>query len=194
MDRSSLGLGKKNARRRKAWLIFEDESGFSQRPAIRATWALKGKTPVVKETLAWQNLTGLGAIRCSADGKHPKWFLSLKRGSARSADILRFLKALKRHNHKPIILVWDNLPAHRSRPVRDYIKQNHAWLTVERLPPYSPELNPVEPFWDWLDDTVSANTPMENLKILDRRLRHGLQRIQKRPGVGRGFLKHTGLF
>src|SRR6266542_157391 len=36
---ASLARGKKNARRQRAWLVFEDESGFSQQPVVRRTWA-----------------------------------------------------------------------------------------------------------------------------------------------------------
>ena len=37
--------GKKNARRQRAWLVFEDESGVSQQPVVRRTWAPRGQTP-----------------------------------------------------------------------------------------------------------------------------------------------------
>ena len=40
-----MAPGKKNARRRKAWIFFQDESGVSQRPSIRRTWAPRGETP-----------------------------------------------------------------------------------------------------------------------------------------------------
>lgn len=43
-DREMAG-GKKNARRGKAWILFQDESGVSQRPSVRRTWAPKGETP-----------------------------------------------------------------------------------------------------------------------------------------------------
>src|SRR5437016_8918802 len=36
-----MASGKKNARRRKASIFFEDESGVSQRPSVRRTWAPK---------------------------------------------------------------------------------------------------------------------------------------------------------
>ena len=35
----------KNARRQRAWLVFEDESGVSQLPVVRRTWAPRGQTP-----------------------------------------------------------------------------------------------------------------------------------------------------
>src|SRR6266496_6593442 len=53
-----LARSKKNARRQRAWLVFEDESGFSQQPVVRRTWAPRGQTPVLTHTGAnWQRLS-----------------------------------------------------------------------------------------------------------------------------------------
>ena len=92
------------------------------------------------------------------------------------------------------MLIWDRLPAHRGGQVKAYVRQERRWLTIEWLPPYAPELNPVEPLWDHLDDTVLANTPMEDLRRLSRRVHAGVRRVARRPAVGRGFLTYTGLF
>ena len=45
--------------------------------------------------------------------------------------------------HGPIVLVWDNLPTHVGRAMRQLIAAR-SWLTVYQLPAYAPELNPVE--------------------------------------------------
>jgi DDE superfamily endonuclease len=44
-------------------------------------------------------------------------------------------------------LLWDGLPAHRSRAMRAWLGRQRSWLVVEPLPAYAPELNPVEPLW-----------------------------------------------
>jgi len=44
-------------------------------------------------------------------------------------------------------VVWDRLPAHRSRLVQDYIASLQGWIATAYLPPYAPELNPVEYLW-----------------------------------------------
>lgn len=194
MGADALAAGKKNAQKLKAWLVFEDESAFSQRPPIRATWAPKGQTPVVVEPFNWRRLSGIGAVLTNASGRHLRWLLSLHRGNIRSAQLVRFLQALRRHRRRPVILLWDRLPAHRSRRVAQAVQQHRAWLRVEWLPAYAPELNPVEPLWDYLDDTALANTPTEDLQRLRRRVRRGLHRLQGRPAVGRGLLRYTGLF
>src|SRR5512132_3462753 len=44
-------------------------------------------------------------------------------------------------------LLWDGLPAHRSRAMQAFVASQRRWLVVERLPAYAPELNPVEALW-----------------------------------------------
>ena len=44
----------KKARRRRAWIVFEDESCFSLLTSVRATWAPRGKTPVLTNHFNWK--------------------------------------------------------------------------------------------------------------------------------------------
>jgi hypothetical protein len=41
-------------------------------------------------------------------------------------------------------LSWDGLPAHRSASMQAWLRSQRRWLVVERLPAYTPDLNPVE--------------------------------------------------
>ena len=187
-------MGKKNARRLNAWIGFLDETGFSQRPPVRATWAPRGQTPQLVEPFNWKRLSGIGLVLISPGGRRLRWFLSFHAGSVRSEQIVSFLCALRRHRRHPVILLWDGLPAHRSAAVRGALREHQRWLQVKRLPAYAPQLNPVEPFWDYLDDTTLANTPAEDLDQLRHRVRLGLGRVRRSPDLGRGFLRYTGLF
>jgi putative transposase len=105
-----------------------------------------------------------------------------------SAQIVRFLHAL--HPRRSVILLWDGLPAHRSRITRRALATHSDWLRIEPLPAYAPELNPVEELWAHLD----ANTPADDLDQLGRRVRSGVQQVHRRSALGRAFLSHTGLF
>jgi putative transposase len=48
---------------------------------------------------------------------------------------------------RKVTLVWDGLPAHKSRGMEQYLYEQRTWLTVEALPGYAPKLNPVEHLW-----------------------------------------------
>ena len=171
-----------------------DESGFSQRPPIRATWARRGHTPTLVEPFNWQRLSGIGAVLTTGDTRRTRCLWALHRGGIRSAHIVRFLNALQRHRRRPVILLWDGLPAHRSRRTREALQHHRDWLRVDLLPAYAPELNPVEQLWAHLDATALANTPVEDLQRLDQRVRRGLRRVNRRPSLGRAFLTHSTLF
>lgn len=69
----------------------------------------------------------------------------------------------------------------------------HDWVTAYHLPPYAPDLNPVEGIWSVLRRTSQANTAFTDPDHLIRRLRHGLRQIQYRSDIIDGYLTGTGL-
>lgn len=115
-------------------------------------------------------------------------------GPIRSAEVIRFLRHLRRHLRSPVILLWDGLKAHRSRETQAFLEANRYWLTVHRLPAYAPELNPVEGLWSVLKGTVVANFCPEQLHELRPWVRRGRDRISRRPDLILSFLHKAGLF
>jgi len=59
-------------------------------------------------------------------------------------ETVLFLGYLIQRISSPLLIVWDRLPAHRSRLVGEFLDQLQGWIVTEYLPPYAPELNPVE--------------------------------------------------
>jgi transposase len=121
-------------------------------------------------------------------------FLMTHPGAVRSPQIVRFLRHLRRHIRGPVILLWDGLHAHRSLETQAYVRAQHSWLTVHRLPAYAPELNPVEGMWAWFKGTVAANLCSESLDPVRRQLRVGRVRLARGPDRLQGFLHKAGLF
>ena len=75
------------------------------------------------------------------------FYFRLYPGAIGELEVIDFLKALVRHIDGPLLIVWDRLPAHRSRLVREFIQLSEDHIATEYLPPYAPELNPVEYIW-----------------------------------------------
>jgi transposase len=111
-----------------------------------------------------------------------------------SASLRAGLRSLHRHVHAPVLLVWDRLPAHVSRLTRDWIASQRHWLQVEWLPPYAPELNPVEYLWSYLDRTDLANFAPDHLGELEAQVRRGIRRVRRKDDLPFAFLKHSGLY
>jgi hypothetical protein len=101
-------------------------------------------------------------------------------------DYARFLDATHQQLNGPIVLVWDNLNTHVSQAMRELIAARD-WLTVYRLPPYAPELNPVEAVWSNLKRSL-ANLTKQDIEQLTALIKTRLRRMQYRAGLLDGFL------
>jgi transposase len=196
LGKDDVAGAKKNAARRRATIVFLDESGFSERPAIRGTWAPRGHTPVLIHRLrSWRNLSAIGAVAYpSRSPRRARLLLATHTENVRSPHVVRFLKHLRRHLRGPVVLLWDGLNAHRSIETRAYLDAQRSWLTVHRLPAYAPELNPVEGVWSWFKGTVAANLCPEGLAPIRRQLGKGRRRLHRRPDLFQSFLHKAGLF
>jgi transposase len=185
---------KKNARRRKAWIFFQDESGVSQRPPVRRTWAPKGETPVLIHAFNWKKMSICAALGYRWDGRGSRLFFQTRDGSYNTAGLIQFLGDLKRElRGQKAVLVWDGLPAHKSREMKTYLGQQHDWLVVERLPGYAPDLNPVETMWGNIKGQELANRCATDLAEVDQAVRGGMARVRRSRGLPFSFLKHAGL-
>ncbi len=190
-----MARSKKNARRRRAWIFFQDESGVSQRPSVRRTWAPKGETPVLIHAFNWSKVSICAAIGYRWDGRRSRLFFQTREGSYNSESLILFLQDLKRHlRGQKAILVWDGLPSHKSRMMKQYLRAQRSWLTVQRLPGYAPDLNPVETLWSNLKGEEMANRCADDLEEVGTALSGGMARVAKSRSLLFAFLHHAGLF
>lgn len=65
-----------------------------------------------------------------------------------------------RKRRRPLHLVLDNLPAHKTRAVRDYVDAQKGKLTLHFLPGYAPEPNPDELVWSYTKRTGVSRSPL----------------------------------
>ena len=92
-----------------------------------------------------------------------------------------------------VVLLWDGLSSHWSHKMRAHLAQQQDWLTVERLPAYAPELNPVEFLWANLKGIELANFAGDTVAEVADQAHHGIQRVCDSDSLVVGFLDHTGL-
>jgi putative transposase len=134
------------------------------------------------------------------DGARSRLFFQTRKGSYNTESLIAFLEDLRRElRGKKVTLVWDGLPAHKSRAVQDYLLQQRDWLTVQRLPGYAPDLNPVETLWGNIKGQELANRCAEDLEELDAAVRSGMARVadshgSRAPGAAPLVPKAAGLF
>ena len=106
--------------------------------------------------------------------------------------VISFLQGLARHIRNPIIVVWDRLPAHRSRAVNRYLAR-HKRLRIELLPPYAPELNPVETLWSYLKQNPLANLAATDAEHLRGIARNYIFDIRKNQDLLKSLIRSTPL-
>ncbi|MFE5550219.1 transposase, partial [Streptomyces sp. NPDC056534] len=100
-----------------------------------------------------------------------------KPGSYDTAGLIEVLEQMKAfYRGERVILVWDGLSAHWSRAMRAWAAEQD-WLTLERLPAYAPELNPVESLWSSLKKHELANLAGDHLADIADATEQGIRRI-----------------
>ena len=193
MGQAALASGEKRARRQHALIVFEDESGVSLLPSVRATWAPRGQTPVLRHRFNWKRLSLAGVLAYEPDGTDAHLVFQMRAGAYNDQTLVAFLTALKDLERRPVVLIWDGLPSHRSRDMRAWLVQQRHWLTVEPLPGYAHDLNPVEQVWGTLKSRELANLCADTIDQVAEAAQDGLDRISSDAWLCFAFLRHTGL-
>jgi hypothetical protein len=189
-----LAADKKRARRQNALIVFEDESGVSLLPSVRATWAPKGQTPVLRHRFAWKRLSIAGALVYEADGSDAHLVFQMRPGAYNDELLIEFLTDLHQlEQDRSVVLVWDGLPSHRSRRMTEWVASQRDWLSIEPLPGYAPDLNPTEQVWGSLKSTELANLCRDTIGEVADVAEDGLDRISSDASLCFAFLRHSGL-
>jgi len=193
MGEEALATTEKRAKRQNALIVFEDESGVSLLPSVRATWAPRGHTPVLRHHFAWKRLSLAGALAYEPDGSDAHLFFELRPGAYNDETLIDFLSELNDIEQRPVLLIWDGLPSHRSRRMSDWIATQRHWLSVEPLPGYAPDLNPIENVWGNLKSQELANLCADTIDQVADMAKDGLDRIGTDADLCFAFLHHSGL-
>ena len=174
--------------------MFQDESGVSLLPSVRATWAPKGHTPVLRHRFVWKRLSMASALVYEPDGSDARLAFELRPGAYNTETLIEFLTFLHElEADRSVLLLWDGLPAHRSRRMLDWVASQHEWLSIESLPGYAPDLNPTELVWGNIKSGELANLCADTITEATDKAEDGLDRVSSDAALCFAFLRHTGL-
>lgn len=139
-------------------LVFLDESGFKTNILRNEGWAPSGDKPVLVGSRYGKHLTLIGAI--ALDGVRA-W--QLMESTMNGPAFVSFLEEDLGPTLRPgDVVVMDGPRVHRVEGVEQALAARGA--SVLYLPPYSPELNPIEMCWALLKAWVRTRAP----RIVDR--------------------------
>jgi hypothetical protein len=94
-------------------VYFWDESGFRADTVHGKTWGKKGETPVIARPGQRQSISAASAV----NSKGAFWY-STYQGGLNAQLFVKLLKQMMRNRTKPVHLVVDGLPAHKTKLVK----------------------------------------------------------------------------
>jgi len=148
-----------------AHIVFIDESGFLLIPSVRKTWAPRGRTPVIHHRYRHDRISVISALSVSPKRQRLGLYSRFYEKNILGSDVAAFLRHLLRHLRGNVTVIWDNARIHHCQPVRDLCSQ-YQRLHLEALPPYAPELNPVEAVWGHTKGTLANGRPDDKNELL----------------------------
>jgi transposase len=136
--------------------FFVDEAHCSADADLRGKWVLKGQPALVDSTSPkYGEKASYYSAVCVETGEVEALPLD---GTSNAETSASFLKHLRDRHAEPLVVFWDNAPAHGGDAIRAYLATPALRLRLVRLPAYSPDFNADEAIWDWVRDEVTANT------------------------------------
>ena len=130
-------------------------------------WSLKGQQPEISTYGGRKRQHLIGTVEPFEGNLHVAFSEMLK-----ATQFQHYLEGLLARYLAPkkLIMVLDNARAHHSKELKPFLDANKDRLELVFLPPYSPDLNPMEWFWKFLRKMVTYNTFFPTFKDFQRAL------------------------
>jgi transposase len=159
-------------------IFFQDEARFGKICQVRKVWLPKGERSVVEAQHIRQYLYAYSAIEPKTGES-----VSLIFPYADTACMTLFLQELsERYAEDEIVLVLDGAGWHRSGGL--VVPVN---IRLICLPPYSPQLNPVEQLWKGVRTRFFGNAYFETLDAVEAHLVKALRWVEANTAWVKSF-------
>ena len=150
--------------------MFEDEARFGRISDPRRCWAPPGVRPEVSTQLVRQYEYAFAAVS-PQDGILDTLVLPTANTEAMSVFLA---EVSRRHAEEFIVMVLDGAGWHKAR--RLLVPANMRLLS---LPPWSPQLNPVEHVWDEIREKWFANRVFDSMNAVEEQLLTALKTLEE---------------
>ena len=158
----------------KGLVYFADSTHPMLNPVLSSGWIRKREEFEVKTNSGRERVNINGAIEINTLSVVSR---SCKKVNGQSmSDLLRAVR--KRHpKERNLYMVMDNAGYNKSYQVQDLAEE--LGIRIMYLPPYSPNLNPIERLWKFMKKKVMANTYYPDVKTFQQELMLFLRGIRK---------------
>jgi transposase len=142
-------------------LLFEDEFSLSNTATLSATWSPTGKQQEINcKQAKKERVTGFGTIN-PLTGQLVANFAEKGNASIFKKHLRKVLRTYKEKQR--IIIYVDNVRFHHAKILKPFLEA-HPELKIRYLPPYSPDLNPVERIWWYMRKSITHNRYISSIK------------------------------
>lgn len=149
--------------------MFQDEARFGRISDTRRCWCPRPFRPLCHAMVSQEYTYAYGAVSVT-DGVLDTLIMPYVNTNCMQI----FLdEVASRHPGERIIMILDGAGWHKAKTLR--IPDN---LRLVSLPPYSPELNPVEHIWDDLREKSFHNRVFDSLDALENHLEESLREME----------------
>ena len=160
-------------------LWFADEARIGQKNSLTRVWGQTGSRPVAPKDLGFTSASVFGAV-CPSEGKAAALIMPICNTVAMNHHLSEISSQVAADAHAVVVL--DGAGWHSSHGL--VVPGN---ITLLPLPPYSPELNPVERIWHYLRSHWLANSVFRNLAHIMDACEAAWNRFAADPGLIRSL-------
>ena len=171
-----------------ASIYFADEASVRSDYHAGTTWAPVGQTPVVRTTGARFSVNMISAVTATGS-----FAFDIIEGKLNAEKFIEFCDKLLADTGRPVFLIVDGHPVHRSRAVKDYVAATEGRLRLFQLPSYSPELNLDEWAWKNVKHDVVGSATTSGPDDFAAKILYALERLAQLPQLVRGFFADPNL-
>jgi transposase len=150
------------AQRRQGLSLFEDEASFAQWGSLSYTWARRGRQPEVPTSGKRKGYKVFGAIEYFSG----RLFSQGIEGRFNSESYQGFVQMLLEQTTEHLFLIHDGARYHTSAAPQAFLAAHRDRITVEPLPSYSPDYNPIEYLWKKTKKRATHNQYFEEFALL----------------------------
>jgi hypothetical protein len=171
VGQGALAQNQGNAQRRRACLVFFDESALSLILNVRRSWAPRSQPPTLTHPFNWKKASMAAGLCYGVRGGGAQLTFHITAGNYDTDTLIQVLGELRKFlGGEKATLLWDGLPAHRSRAMRAWLATQRSWLVLEL-----------------------ANLVGPTLAEVIAQAHRGIDRVRHTPHLAYSFLRHAGL-
>jgi transposase len=184
----------KQAAEFSARIVMVDETGMLMRPLVRKSLARRGQPLVIRyKSNHRQKVSVQGAVVLGPDGRAEALRTQMHEDAyVDGLATSQFLRRLIREYGDSLIVVWDRGNMHKGPHVRQVLEE-FPRLSIEQLPSYCPDLNPIEPLWGWIKYARLANFCPKTLRELTSKVANVIVMATENLSLLDRFIRAAGL-